>query len=254
MRFLWKQRLRTVKKRPAFFDSRLPVLYMLLCMLTMSGCQDNFLERSYTAISQHSASYWENKDADVLRAQNYADLVNALLLLISDHAPSGVIRIYDTEGVEQLAEAACHEVQHETPTGSYLLDYITYSGAQMHDYYELSLQFGYRREEETFRALVNATSTEAIPDLLRAAYERGDSQLVTRIGYFATDRTGIVQMVQTMQTELDPSGEAWELYFYPDTEDVGIVEIFLTPPQMQPADTTESTDQALQEQTVPQRR
>ena len=60
-------------------------LALVLC-LTLAGCGDRMLERSYSSVTPHSAAYWENEDADTLRAENYQDLVNALLLLLGEHS------------------------------------------------------------------------------------------------------------------------------------------------------------------------
>ena len=75
--------------------SRLATTALLLGLcLTLAGCGDKLLERSYSSVVPHNAAYWENEDADTLRAENYQDLVNALLLLLGEHSDDGVVRIY----------------------------------------------------------------------------------------------------------------------------------------------------------------
>ena len=82
-------------------------------------------------------------------------------------------------------------------------------------------------------SIINATSTEAIPDLLRAAAEEGADRLVVRVSYFSTDRAGVEQMVRDVQEEKDGGRDAgmlaapWQVSFYPDTDEPGIVEILL---------------------------
>lgn len=183
-----------------------------LC-LSLTGCGDKLLERSYSSVVPHSAAYWENQDADTLRAENYQDLVNALLLLLDEHSEDGVVRIYgDAVNKAAMANRACVEVQKETPIGAYLLDYITYDGKAESAYYELTVRFGYRRTAEEQNAIVNATSTEALPDLLRAAIEEGREAVAIRVGYFATDRDGVLSMVAAVHDEVfppedEPAGE-----------------------------------------------
>ena len=178
--------------------------FMLLCML-LTGCSGRLLERSYSSVLPHNATYWESGSEDTLRADTYPDLVNTILLLVDEHAPDGVIRIYDAEkwDAAQMVDRACGEVQQETALGAYLLDYITYSGSNESSYYELRLQFGYRRSEWEQKALINATSTEAIPALLRTAYAEGTERLAIRVGYFATDRAGVEAMVLAVQQEYE---------------------------------------------------
>ena len=214
-------------------NKRIAALAAALSLL-LTGC-GSLLEREWSSVTPHSAGYWENGERDTLRADSYQDLVNALLLLVADHAESGVVRCYFGGDVEytELAAAACREVQQETDLGAYLLDYITYAGAEEPDCYELTLGFGYRRTEEEQQAIINATGTDALPDLLRASYEEGSTQLAVRIGYFPTDAAGVEALIHDTQAELSgaESAEAltspWEVAFYPSAEEPGIVEILL---------------------------
>ena len=209
-------------------------LSLALC-LTLSGCGGNVvLERSYSVSTPHSEVYWENEGADTLRADSYQDLVNALLLLLGEHSEEGTVRIYGSdENAASMAEQACREVQEETPLGAYLLDYISYTDAQAHGYYEMQVRLGYRRTAEEQESIINATSTEAIPDLLRAAAAEGADRLVVRVSYLSTDRAGVEQMVRDVQEEKDGGRDAgmlaapWQVSFYPDTDEPGIVEILL---------------------------
>ena len=213
---------------------RILLLAAALCLL-LSGCGGALLERSWSSVTPHNAGYWENGDRDTLRADSYQDLVNALLLLVANHSESGVVRCYfDGEAdYAVLAADACNEVQQETDLGSYLLDYITYAGTEERDCYELTLSFGYRRTAEEQQGIINATSTEAIPDLLRSASAESADRLVIRVSYFSTDRGGVEQMIRDVQTDLAGQADAdapaapWEVAFYPATGEAGIVEILL---------------------------
>ena len=160
---------------------RILLLAAALCLLC-SGCGGGLLEREWSSVTPHSAGYWENGDKDTLRADSYQDAVNAILMLVANHAERGVVRCYFGSDAEyaELAAEACNEVQQETDLGAYLLDYITYAGTDERGFYELTLSFGYRRTAEEQESIINATSTEAIPDLLRAAAAEGADRLVAR--------------------------------------------------------------------------
>ena len=175
-------------------------LLLALC-LSLSGCGNVVLERSYSVSAPHSAVYWENENADTLRADSYQDLVNALLLLLGEHSEEGTVRIYGSdENAASMAEQACREVQEETPLGAYLLDYISYTDAQAHGYYEMQVRLGYRRTAEEQAGIITATSTEALPDLLRLTAEEGTvKRIAVRFGYFTTDRDGLRAMVRAVQ-------------------------------------------------------
>ena len=204
-------------------------LTLALC-LTLAGCGNIVLERSYSVSAPHSEVYWENENADTLRADSYQDLVNALLLLLGEHSEEGTVRIYgNDEAAASMAEQACREVQEETALGAYLLEYISYTDAREHGYYEMRVRLGYRRTAEEQAAIITATSTEALPDLLRLTAEEGTvKRVAVRFGYFTTDRDGLREMVREVQSEVEPNFEQpWQVYFYPDTDDVGIVEVVL---------------------------
>lgn len=204
-------------------------LTLALC-LTLAGCGNIVLERSYSVSAPHSEVYWENENADTLRADSYQGLVNALLLLLGEHSEEGTVRIYgNDEEAASMAEQACREVQEDTALGAYLLEYISYTDAREHGYYEMRVRLGYRRTAEEQAAIITATSTEALPDLLRLTAEEGAvKRVAVRFGYFTTDRDGLREMVREVQSEVEPNFEQpWQVYFYPDTDDVGIVEVVL---------------------------
>ncbi len=204
-------------------------LTLALC-LTLSGCGNIVLERSYSVSAPHSEVYWENENADTLRADSYQDLVNALLLLLGEHSEEGTVRIYgNDEEAASMAEQACREVQEDTALGAYLLEYISYTDAREHGYYEMRVRLGYRRTAEEQAAIITATSTEALPDLLRLTAREGSlSRIAVRFTYFTADRDGIRDMVRSVQEEVDTGfTEPWQVNFYPDTDDVGIVEVVL---------------------------
>jgi len=178
-------------------------LLLALCLL-LTGCS-RLLERPYSSVEAHSATYRESGEADTLRVESYQELVNALLLLVGEHTTDGVVRFYG--GGADDAERACAEVQLQTPIGAYLLDYITYRGETKSDFYEMNVAFGYRRTAEEQNAIVNATSTEALPVLLRTAAEEGRAALALRVAYFTTDRDGVRATVRAVYDELYPPEE-----------------------------------------------
>ena len=241
-------------------NRRAAIAYLLTLSLTLAGCGDALLERSYSTVTPHSAAYRETESADTLRAENYQDLVNALLMLLGDHNEAGTVRIYgEAPDKPRLAEDACIEVQKETALGAYLLDYITYEGKAESGYYELTVRFGYRRTAEELSAIVNATSAEALPDLLRAAINEGRDAVAIRFGYLGGGRESVTEQVEIVHREVfppepepeEPAETAeeppeieesvpeaaeeetpydlspWQVRFYPDDEKPGIVEVLL---------------------------
>ena len=86
---------------------RLAAVVLTLGLLT--GCA-SLLERSYTASEPHSSKFWESEAAATLRAENRQDMVNDLLILISQHTETASLRLYnfpdEQTALEELEKAA----------------------------------------------------------------------------------------------------------------------------------------------------
>lgn len=207
---------------------------LLLCLL--SGCTPLLLERTYTTVEPHSSRFWESGSADTLRAENYQDVVNDLLILIGQHTETAALRLYgvweDLE-VSDLLERAAAEIQQETPLGAYAVEYITSSLQSQRGYYEATIQIGYRRTAEQIQALVNATSPEAVYSLLEAALDAEKTEMAVRISYWGPD--GFERVEQTVAQLREERGleesPMWQVNYYPAGEQVGLVEFLLDPPE-----------------------
>lgn len=208
------------------------LLPLFLCgALLLSGC--GLLQREYSRRSPHSATYYEGDRRDVLRAESYQDLVNDLLLLVSAHDESGTVWYYDTQGetdLSQAAQQACTEVQQETPLGAYALEYLTYTvddGGR--GYTQLRFTAGYRRTLQQIQGIVHATNIAALTDLLEAAAQNGGRELAVQLSGFTGSRQVVQDTVDAVQSSTGRGQESWQVYFYPDSDVPGIVEILLTP-------------------------
>lgn len=198
-----------------------------LCLLT--GCA-SLLERQYSVVEPHSSKFWESEAAGTLRAENYQDVVNDVLLLIGQHTESATIRLYnfsDDMAVAETLEQATTEIQQETPMGAYAVEYITSSSRAQRGYYEISVQISYRRTAQQIQAVVNATSTEALPSLLEAALAAGESELAVRIGYWREDEDPerVSNVVSQIREKLELTDTpAWTITYYPASGPVGLIE------------------------------
>src|SRR5699024_7830644 len=134
--------------------------------------------------------FWESEAAGTLRAENYQDIVNDLLILIGQHTESATLRLYnfaDDVAVADALEQAAAETQQETPMGAYAVEYITSTSQPQRGYYEATVQIGYRRTAEQIQAVVTATSPEAVYSLLDSALEEGRTELAIRISYWGSE-------------------------------------------------------------------
>ena len=206
---------------------------LLLAALLLTGCSP-LLERAYSTTEPHSSKFWESEAAGTLRAENYQDIVNDLLLLIGQHTESAAIRLYNFEdevSVADTLERAAVEIQEQTPLGAYAVTYITTSSQSQRGYYEIAVKIGYRRSAEQIQSVVNATRPEAVSSLLEAALQDGRTELAVRIGYWGQDgQSGIESAVAQVREEQGLTEETpWLVNYYPAEGPVGLVEFLLDP-------------------------
>ena len=201
-----------------------------LCLL-LSGC-GVLLEREYVTVEPHSSRFWESEAAGTLRAENYQDIVNDLLILIGQHTEGATVRLYNYEDDVTVADAleqATTEVQQETPMGAYAVEYITASSRAQRGYYEISIQISYRRTAEQIQAVVNATSMEALSSLLETALDEGRTELAVRIGYWGEDDQARVEETVAQLREERGLTETppWTISYYPAEGPVGLIEFVM---------------------------
>ena len=210
-------------------------LHRLLCLLcaclTLTGC-GALLEREYVTVEPHSSKFWESAAAGTLRAENYQDIVNDLLILIGQHTEGATVRLYNYEDDVTVADAleqATTEVQQETPMGAYAVEYITASSRAQRVYYEISIQISYRRTAEQIQAVVNATSMEALSSLLETALDEGRTELAVRIGYWGEDDQARVEETVAQLREERGLTETppWTISYYPAEGPVGLIEFVM---------------------------
>jgi len=206
----------------------------LLSVCLLTGCA-SLLERSYSTSEPHSSKFWESEAAGTLRAENYQDVVNDLLLLISQHTETATLRLYnfsDDMTVADTLERATTEILQETPMGAYAVEYITSSSQAQRGYYEIAIQLKYRRTAEQVQAVLNATSPEAIYSLLASALDNGRPELAVRLGYWGSDGAEKVEsaMAQLREERGLTESPAWQVSYYPESGPVELVEFLLEPP------------------------
>ena len=206
---------------------------LLLAALLLTGCTP-LLEREYSTTEPHSSNFWESEAAGTLRAENYQDIVNDLLLLIGQQTEAATVRLYNFEdevSVADTLERAAVEIQEQTPLGAYAVSYITTSSQSQRGYYEIAVKIGYRRSAEQIQSVVNATRPEAVSSLLEAALDDGRTELAVRIGYWGQDgQSGIESAVAQVREARGLTEETpWLVNYYPEEGPVGLVEFLLDP-------------------------
>ena len=210
---------------------KLVLAMMLASSMLLTGCA-SLLEREYSTVEPHTEQFWESEAAGTLRAESRQDVVNDLLILISQHTEKATLRLYnytDDVNVAEMLQKATDEVRRETPMGAYAVEYITTETQRQRGYDEVDIHIAYRRTQEQVQAMVNATSTAALPNLLDSAVEEGKEKLAVRVSYWGTDEpAGIDAMLADARERWGLTDAApWTVSYYPSPEQAGIVELSL---------------------------
>ena len=205
------------------------MLALRLCgVRCLTGC-GSFLERQWYEVKDHSSSYYEGSGRDVLQADTYQDLVNDILILVGNHTEEGTIRLYcSQEGLDanEAANDACQEVEHDTPVGSYAVEYLQYTvDDSARNYSEIVVTIGYRRTEQQLTGIVHATNISALRDLLADAAAQGLTELAVQFSSADGSAADVERLMRSVETEA--GGQGWTVTFYPSRDNVGLVEILL---------------------------
>ena len=212
---------------------------ILLSCLLLTGCA-SLLDREYRVVELHSSKFREDDAEDILRAENYQDIVNDLLLLVGEYQQKATLRLYSDDSEATVAselERAAAEVQQDTPLGAYAVEYITTESSRERGYYEIHVRIGYNRTRDQMQAIVNATSTAALEPLLSAAMESGRKSLAVRIGYWNEGDEEKVSdaMLKVEKDWAMQDSQIWTASYYPSTGNVGLIEFRLEPAPKKPA-------------------
>lgn len=173
---------------------------LLLAVCLLSGCAA-LLERSYSVVEPYADRYWDSGEEDTLRVETYQDLVNALVLLITERAEEGVIRCYGEVGELRRVMAAREEVRTETVEGSYLLRDLRLSPESGTTYSTVTCYMTYREDAEDLDSIMTLSDTQSLVDLLRLAVREELEKQTARFSY-DTPREDVTAAVESLWQEL----------------------------------------------------
>ena len=199
------------------------ITLFLIGTMLLTGC--SFLNREYSSVQPHSATYYESEDRSILRAEGHQDLVNDILVLVTGHKEEGKIRLALTDpdmDREAAIEQAAYETQFETPVGAYAVNYITYKLDEDSGLIEINI--GYRRSAEQVSGMIHTNSISALYNLLSTAAENGAEELVLQVSYFEGQTEEVARIVEQVRQEQEITAP-WQVNYYPNETDVGIIEI-----------------------------
>lgn len=209
------------------------IALMLVLSLSLTGCA-SLLERDYVIVSPYKPVSASTEDSSALRVENYQELVNAVLYLVTLGEEQGVLNLYNyTQDVESDLTRACLEIIQEDPLGAYSVDYISHNYSMIVSYYEVNLQITYRRTREQVAAISPVSGSSAIRRMIGRALTSFAPETVLQVSYFTEDEAYIRDLVE--QTYYESPAAALGMpeaavRIYPDSGSQRIVEILLTYP------------------------
>lgn len=206
---------------------------LLAGVVTLTGCA-SMLERDYMSVTPYEPVSNSVDSSSSLRVENYQELVNAVLYLVSEGEEHGVLGLYNyTQDVETDLTRACLEVVQEDPLGAYAVDYIKHDYSLIVSYYEVNVYITYRRTPEQVASIVSVTGSSAIRRELSNTLTSFSPEAVLRVSYFAEDEDYILELVRQAYYDAPYAALGMpevEISLYPAAGQQRIVEIGLTYP------------------------
>lgn len=207
-------------------------IYMvLLCVLlvsTLAGC--GALDDEYLAVSPSEQQAVAEENEDILIAENYLSLQNAILYFVENGIADGVIRVHDYSGnLEDELPSAVYEVTKRNPLGAYAVDNMTYDYALIVSYYEIHIKTVFRRSVEQIQAIERVAGSIALDEKLTDAMEAFKPSLVVRIPYYNNqDPKAMIQTYYNEQPAMAVQMPEVTVNIYPDSGNVRILEILMS--------------------------
>lgn len=206
---------------------------LLAGVLALTGCA-SMLERDYVATTRYEPVSNTTGSSSALRVENYQELVNAVIYLVSEGEEHGVLGLYNyTQDVEADLSQACLEVVQEDPLGAYAVEYIRHDYSLIVSYYEVNIDITYRRTPEQMASIVPVTGSSAIRRELSKTLTSFSPEAVLQVSYLTEDEDGILDLVRQAYYDAPYAALGMpevEISLYPATGYQRIVEITLTYP------------------------
>lgn len=157
---------------------RLFFLTLALCVL-LCACS-SLVPSDYVRVSEYAASDAVVEDTDVLSANDFESLKDAIRSFVMRRIEHGVIRVqrYQDGDVEEDLASAAYQIAREDPYGAYMVDYMTHSCSLIVSYYEIGIDITFREGALMPEKLSYAAGDATARTLLQQAMNRYDDRLV----------------------------------------------------------------------------
>ena len=169
------------------------VSLILICSLILSGC--SWLDSSYVSIEPHRQQHQEG-DSEIISAQNYLELMEALEILIAEGAQTGVIHVADYKkgSIEAGMAVAAAYAMTNSPLGAYAVEDIHYELGASSGLPAIAVSISYRHSQAEIRRIRNVADIAAAERVIARSLEDCAASVVLLIEEYT--EKDFVQMVQ----------------------------------------------------------
>lgn len=200
---------------------RLLLMTLALCLL-LCACS-SLVPSDYVRVSDYDASGAVEENADVLSADDFRSLKDAIRSFVMSHIEHGVIRVqrYKDGDVEEDLASAAYQIAREDPYGAYMVDYMTHSCSLIVSYYEIGIDITFREDISLPEQISYAAGNATAQTLLQQAMDRYDDRLVMYVergfsldleaeaaAYYAQNSGRLMAMPEIRRTDYPENGTA----------------------------------------------
>lgn len=177
---------------------KLTALILSAAMLTgLCGCGSVF-DKEYVSVSDYNPPAADkDTDEEKITVRNFSELKQTILKLVAAGETDSIIQFdqaYDGDTTEDMA-SACWQVRTQDAMCAYCVENIAYELTKIVTYYEASVHISYSEASLDEGGIVRLQYSTGLEELIRNAFETGDTKLVVLINwstYSAEDMESIV--------------------------------------------------------------
>lgn len=166
-------------------------------LLSLCGCGSMF-NKEYVSVSDYTPPAADkDTDEEKITVRNFTELKQTILKLVAAGETESVIQFdqaYDGDTTEDMA-SACWQVRTQDAMCAYCVENIAYELTKIVTYYEASIYISYSDASLDEGGIIRLQYSTGIEELIRNAFETGDTKLVVLISrstYSAEDMESLV--------------------------------------------------------------
>jgi hypothetical protein len=157
------------------------ILLLAALAVSLSGCASLF-KKEYLSVSKYPENGNTADSGEIIMITDYAELKNAIIVLINAHKTKGRLRFIDYKGtVQQDVSQAIWEVMAESALASYAVEYPSYDITPIVTFYEAVIGITYKHTPSEIADIRYVTGRSEFPEVFGPMLETLDDYVALRI-------------------------------------------------------------------------